>query len=306
MNKLSILSLALFIFFVLPNTRTGLCSEGYAGIETCKGCHDDKTEGFNKSMHGKLENPRTPAAKEGCESCHGSGVAHANEGGGKGVGGIFSFDKKVDSNSKSSKCLSCHEETTHLAFWDNGRHKSAGISCDNCHSIHGGAEKGLKATQPELCFGCHKNIKVMVNKQSHHPIKEGRMSCTSCHNPHGGFGEKMIKADSVNDLCFECHAEKRGPFRFEHPPVVENCLNCHQVHGSNHNYMLVRKPPQLCQSCHDSSATVIHQMPMYNSRDSFNGDDIDSRRNRFVSRSCMNCHTNIHGSNSTGNKSFRR
>jgi hypothetical protein len=70
--------------------------------------------------------------------------------------------------------------------------------------------------------------------------------------------------------------------------------------------MLVRKPPQLCQSCHDSSATVIHQLPMYNSRDSFNGDDIDSRRNRFVSRSCMNCHTNIQGSNSTGIKSFRR
>ena len=305
MKKLSIFSFMLFVFFMMPNIRTAMGSEGYAGIETCKGCHEDKAEGFNRSMHGKLENTRTPAAKEGCGSFYGSGLEHANAGGGKGVGGIFSFDKKLDENSRASKRLSCHAETTHLAFWDNGRHKSAGIACNDCHSIHGGGDKNLKAAQPELCFGCHKNIKVMVNKQSHHPIKEGRMNCTSCHNPHGGFGEKMIKADSVNDLCYECHTEKRGPFRWEHPPVVENCLNCHQVHGSNHNYMLVRKPPQLCQSCHDSGA---HATIMYNSRDTFKGSDIDSYKQRFVSRACTNCHTNIHGSNGPSNlgTEFRR
>lgn len=131
------------------------------------------------------------------------------------------------------------------------------------------------------------------------------MSCTSCHNPHGGFGEKMIKADSVNELCYECHAEKRGPFRTEHPPVVENCMICHQVHGSNHNYMLVRKPPQLCQSCHDTEAES-HTMPLFSSRDSFAGADSASNKRRFVSRACMNCHSNIHGSNGLGVKSFRR
>jgi len=300
MRKLSIISIMLFIFFIMPNTRTAMSSDDYAGIDTCLGCHDDKAEGFNNSLHGKKINPRTPAAQEGCESCHGPGMEHANKGGGKGVGGIFSFDKKLDADSRAAKCLACHAETTHLAFWDNGRHKSAGIACNDCHSIHHGGEKLLKAAQPDICFSCHKDIRTMVNKQSHHPIKEGRMSCTSCHNPHGGFGEKMIKADSVNDLCYECHAEKRGPFRWEHPPVVENCLNCHQVHGSNHNYMLVRKPPQLCQSCHES---FPHAWTLYNSTNAFKGSSPDSH---FVARACLNCHTNIHGSNSTGIKSFRR
>ena len=101
MKKLSIFSFMLFVFFMMPNIRTAMGSEGYAGIETCKGCHEDKAEGFNRSMHGKLENTRTPAAKEGCESCHGSGLEHANAGGGKGVGGIFSFDKKLDANSRA-------------------------------------------------------------------------------------------------------------------------------------------------------------------------------------------------------------
>ena len=34
----------------------------------------------------------------------------------------------------------------------------------------------------------------------------------------------MIKADSVNELCYTCHTEKRGPFLFEHAPVREDCV----------------------------------------------------------------------------------
>ena len=49
----------------------------------------------------------------------------------------------------------------------------------------------------------------------------------------------MIKADSVNDLCYKCHAEKRGPYAFEHPPFPENCLNCHEIHGSNLSEFLI-------------------------------------------------------------------
>jgi hypothetical protein len=32
-----------------------------------------------------------------------------------------------------------------------------------------------------------------------------------------------------------CHAEKRGPFLWEHAPSVENCANCHEAHGSIHS-----------------------------------------------------------------------
>ena len=60
----------------------------------------------------------------------------------------------------------------------------------------------------------------------------------------------MIKADWVNELCLQCHTEKRGPFLWEHAPVRENCLNCHNPHGSNHDKLLVAKQPYLCQRCH--------------------------------------------------------
>ena len=30
----------------------------------------------------------------------------------------------------------------------------------------------------------------------------------------------------------------------------ENCLNCHNPHGSNHDKLLVSQQPWLCQRCH--------------------------------------------------------
>ena len=66
------------------------------------------------------------------------------------------------------------------------------------------------------------------------------------------MGPSQIKADSVNQLCYKCHAEKRGPYMWEHPPVDENCTTCHTLHGSVYEWLLVEKVPNLCQGCHDS------------------------------------------------------
>ncbi len=84
---------------------------------------------------------------------------------------------------------------------------------------------------------------------------EGRITCSDCHNPHGSMGPSQIKADSVNQLCYKCHAEKRGPYMFEHPPVDENCTACHKPHGSVHEWLLVEKVPNLCQNAMTAQAT---------------------------------------------------
>jgi hypothetical protein len=47
----------------------------------------------------------------------------------------------------------------------------------------------------------------------------------------------------VNEVCYACHAEKRGPLLWEHAPVRENCMNCHNAHGSNHDKLLVAARP---------------------------------------------------------------
>ena len=86
------------------------------------------------------------------------------------------------------------------------------------------------------------------------PLPEGKLSCVDCHNPHGSTTDPLLKANSVNEVCYACHADKRGPFLFEHAPVRENCLNCHNPHGSNFESLLNAPRPMLCQQCHATSA----------------------------------------------------
>jgi len=267
-----------------------------AGPEACKGCHEDYYNSYASSIHAKKGIPGSPAKQDACESCHGAGADHAAKGGGKGVGGIFVFDKKVDAKAKSAKCLACHDDSKHLAFWDMGEHKKNDVACDDCHKVHSVVTQKLKMNENDLCFSCHQDVRSRFNRQSHHPVKEELVKCSSCHDVHGGFGKKMIKADSVNELCYECHADKRGPFMWEHPPVDENCLTCHDAHGSSHNRLLERKVPQICQSCHDSGG---HPSQAYTSQFSFGG-SATTDKNKFFGRSCLNCHTNIHGSNGPG------
>ncbi len=290
-KKYYLLLLIMCGFFIILNSQEKVHSnEGYVGMDVCKGCHGNIYSEFIKNVHGKKTIPGNPASREGCESCHGPGSEHVSKGGGKGVAIIF-FNKKEAAKKKSFKCLACHEETRSVAFWDMSRHKSFDVSCDGCHSIHYAREKNLKESEPELCYGCHKDVRSQSNKQSHHPIQEKKILCTACHNPMGSFGIKMVKADSVNELCYKCHAEKRGPFLWEHPPVVEKCTNCHVPHGSNHAKLLFRKAHLLCHSCHD---TLGHLGNLHTQFESFKG---SNTRNFFVARSCLNCHTNIHGSN---------
>jgi len=290
----------------------------FVGSEACKDCHEAQYNKFVKSIHGKKTIPGNPVNRDGCESCHGPGARHVEKGGGRGAA-IFAFSKKESSTARNSKCLACHEESKVLAFWNMNRHKFAGNSCDSCHSIHSamGKKDLLKAPEPDLCFNCHRSIRAQINKQSHHPLNEqfvGRqaLKCSSCHNTMGSFSaspvdsfgtrigtgtDKMLRADSVNELCFKCHAEKRGPFMWEHPPVEENCLICHEAHGSNHRKLLASKVPLLCQNCHANE--VLHPSRPYTNLHSFTG-PATSGKNKFFGRSCLNCHANIHGSNGPG------
>jgi len=285
------------LFFLLPIIPVAVVSltdadsdDGYVGVDTCKACHSNRYESYLKSNHSKKVIPGSPANKNACETCHGPGAAHVQKGGGRGTG-MFAFVRGTDPDEKTSKCLNCHHDSRAVSFWNMSRHKVNGISCDRCHSVHSGMKRNLKAQEPTLCNGCHLNIRAQQNKQSHHPLKEGLMKCTQCHGQHGEFASKMIKADSVNELCFKCHAEKRGPFMWEHPPVEENCLTCHVPHGSNHNKLLNAKPPLLCQSCHDVSR---HPGTIYTNFETFRG-TAASGKNRMFARACLNCHSNIHG-----------
>ena len=145
----------------------------FVGSETCKGCHAPELfEAFEKSPHHLVETSKKYKFETRAgEACHGPGAAHVEKSGERGVG-IFIFSKRIaDARSKSAKCLACHSEQKDLSFWDLTKHKVNDVSCDNCHTVHSGTRKNLKAPQPDLCNICHRSIRAQENKTSHHPIR---------------------------------------------------------------------------------------------------------------------------------------
>jgi len=273
----------------------------YAGVETCQACHQEVYDRLAKTTMGILflKHPRDTAEKLGCETCHGPGNEHADSGG-KSFAGMIRYVKGSPTpvSARNDACIKCHQKRQRL-FWQGSPHDVKDVGCTECHSVH--TEPGMAArsqlkrlTVDETCNPCHKKQVSDEQRFSHHPLREGKMNCASCHNPHGTTSPKLVKGFSNKELCFNCHAQYRGPVLFQHPPVMEDCFNCHQPHGSSYPSLLKAPPIRLCRECHAIFHVISFQTP--------NG----PRTTPMVGTGCLDCHREIHGSNSiNGNLFFR-
>jgi DmsE family decaheme c-type cytochrome len=271
----------------------------YAGTAACVNCHPDQETALKGTAHAQAKNPRTPAAGLGCESCHGPLKAHADD---EKSGNVTPF-RRLSADQINQTCLACHNRSNHAA-WEGSGHDRRNLSCATCHSVHSpkSFERQLvKKTETELCATCHRTQVAKTERAvAHMPVREGKMSCSSCHNPHGSISNvKNLKTgSSVAELCTTCHAEMRGPVLWEHAPVRENCATCHDPHGSSNDRMLVVRMPMLCQRCH---VATRHPSNIYD-----NNAITVSKSNRMFGRSCVNCHSNIHGSNHPSGQFYMR
>lgn len=267
------------------------------GADTCSKCHDEDSDfpvaGIFRTKHATVTDGRSPFGQQQCESCHGPGAAHAGRvRRGQERPGMINFggDAETPVAEQNAICSGCHQ--SHIGVdWDGGMHDSADVACADCHSVHMARDPVADtALQPQVCFECHRSQKADSLKFSTHPVRFGKMACTDCHDPHGSTAESDLRRDTVNDTCYDCHAEKRGPFLWEHAPVAEDCSLCHKSHGSNHPALLTRRAPLLCQQCHSqadhpSVARTSDGLPPMG-QSSFLG-----------ANSCGNCHSQVHGSN---------
>ena len=265
-------------------------ASAYAGSDHCLVCHSDKGDSLKGTPHGQAKNPRSPEATHGCESCHGPGQAHIDD---DAKGHIKKFGKLTPGEINET-CLTCHNRSEH-AGWEGSAHEQRNLSCTTCHSVHSpkSTEHQLnKPTETAVCATCHRlEVTKTERAVAHMPVREGKMSCSSCHNPHGSITNvrNLKTGNSITELCTSCHAEMRGPMLWEHEPVRENCTTCHDPHGSSNDRMLVVRMPMLCQRCHVASS---HPSSIYD-----NNAITVNKSNRMFGRSCVNCHSSIHGSN---------
>lgn len=269
----------------------------YAGEDTCLVCHEGRA--YTGTRHALKAIPRSPAATHGCESCHGPGKAHAESGGDTA---LIVNPSKIAPQRASETCATCHDRRTH-ALWQGSQHDSRNVGCVSCHSVH--APKGAKQIKTEsqltLCASCHRDKVAKLDRSGHMPVREGKMECATCHNPHGATNVKLLrKGDSIAELCTSCHADKRGPYLWEHAPSRDGCTTCHDPHGSSNERMLVSKPPIFCQRCHVSTR---HPSTIYDAALIGSG---ATPSVRIYARSCVTCHSAIHGSNHPSGQRFIR
>ncbi|MGQ0384393.1 MAG: DmsE family decaheme c-type cytochrome [Gammaproteobacteria bacterium] len=187
-------------------------------VRSCTRCHD-ATEKYPvlsilKSKHAVMADPRTPFADQACITCHGASESHMQAPGeddSRAAPDIVFEKGATGSADQNQVCLSCHSGGNRL-HWKSSAHAFQDLSCSSCHTVHAGEDPVLSTQlQPDVCFGCHKNKRAEIRRPFSHPIREGEMACSDCHNPHGSAGPVLLAAATVNETCYGCHAEKRGP-----------------------------------------------------------------------------------------------
>jgi len=260
----------------------------YVGAEACKPCHEDIYNGWEKSPHWKTTlDKKKGASHQGCEGCHGAGASHVSDP--TDTSKLFHFEK-ASNKETNARCLSCHASGTEHMKAINSIHSQNDVSCISCHSPHHPRTKEflLIKAQPELCFSCHLQQKPQFDMPFHHRVNEGLIQCSDCHNVHGTVKPKQVRTSTAQDaICFTCHADKQGPYVFEHDPVkTEGCQSCHVPHGGPNPHMLKFSTVNLlCLQCHTNSAvSAATSTPGFHNLST-----------QF--QACTLCHTQIHGSN---------
>lgn len=185
------------------------------GADSCLMCHgkSEKVMDLFKGVHGAADSSKSPMAGLQCEACHGPMGKH-NRGGNEPMI-AFGPDSTLSAEKQNSVCMSCHKDDKRMA-WNGGHHDNADVACASCHSVHTDKDPVLsKNTEMEVCTSCHTKQKADMNKRSSHPMKWAQMVCSDCHNPHGTLSDSDLVKPSVNETCYSCHAEKRGPKLWE-------------------------------------------------------------------------------------------
>ena len=266
------------------------------GADSCLACHRDTvTLAVFRGAHGRPQDPASPfgVGQLQCEACHGPGGDHAGRvrrGEQRPALVVFGGEGAAPATLQNDMCLSCHDDDQGVS-WRANVHAGHDGACADCHASHAPRDAVLTIeTQAQVCQGCHTEQRNAGLKPFAHPLEEGKMNCGGCHSVHDAGGEALLVRTTLNQTCYQCHADKRGPFLWEHAPVAEDCTNCHDAHGSNHPGMLSQRGPFLCQGCH---AEAGHPSLVNDA----GGLAAAVPSQYLLGKNCMNCHSLVHGSN---------
>jgi len=266
----------------------------------CAGCHEEETNTYLKSTHGKAHAEKIPEAPD-CVTCHGK----------------HDILPKSDPSSRTHPlhqieiCTSCHlnpkiagkynlPATDKIEAYKTGIHgrgmlKSGllvSANCVTCHSAHNVRPKIDPESTiywskiPELCGTCHLGI-LEAFKDSEHGIVWRKKSplgpgCITCHGAHGILDPVTFEFQlQIPTLCGQCHKMKGRTYKDNfHGQVTAlgfiqsaTCANCHTPHKNlkkenPHSTVHPSNLQRTCGACHGQvSASYITYDPHMNPKD---------------------------------------
>jgi DmsE family decaheme c-type cytochrome len=266
-----------------------LLSSAASSEPRCLKCHkasnDVPVHAIFQGPHGQLGGGGVAA----CVSCHGESEQHSKSPKKNPPEKSFGPRWELPASQSNQACLDCHQKDQ--MFWMGSVHDEEEVVCTDCHNSHVQRDPMVvRGGELDTCLSCHARQKSELRLPSRHPILEGQTACSDCHNPHGSTTESALLQPSLNDNCYSCHEEKRGPHLWEHEPATEDCSTCHNPHGSVHANLMTARGPFLCQQCHSAA---FHPSIQLDGSKAQNG----SSNQYLLGKSCMNCHSQVHGSN---------
>ena len=198
-----IFTIGLILLFVTPASHaeqqgtkkarsTGAPQAQYTteGTEGCVRCHGaERITSMEKTAHGDKENPQTPYAKHGCESCHGPGSLHVSRArGGRGFPLLIAFREGEPVHRQTEACIGCHGKDADKQKgmeWSGSVHDNVDMTCVSCHQLHieGDPLKEQKA-QREVCAECHSEQITDHPRFEQAGIVFDKLTCYECHDVH--------------------------------------------------------------------------------------------------------------------------
>lgn len=269
--------------------QAGVSEPAYTeeGTARCQLCHSDlRMTLISETPHGDVDNPDSPAARHGCESCHGPGSFHVTQsrrGQGRPPMVMFGDDVHTPREQQIAVCMGCHvssvEELLKIEGHANAREQQdiLELSCSSCHTIH--------EVRARFADRAAAESESLAERLSQPPefTERGTQQCLLCHAEQ----PMQLMARTV-------HGNTRDPAT---PYGQHGCESCHgegslhvslSLGGGRRPAMITfgedadtpaREQMQTCMSCHRNDWDAMLS--------------IDAHRNAadFENVSCATCHT---------------
>jgi predicted CXXCH cytochrome family protein len=232
------------------------------------------------------------------------------------------MQKKFKEPALEKGCVACHLDCDQLSPGNQQEPPDYYLKAKEpelCLECHTASKKDLAPAhdnQPlgnSKCSGCHdphtSNIPKLMREFSHGPFK-ARL-CSACH-PKPVDGKVQLAAADMDQLCSDCHTDFKEELegtKSRHKLLSQSnksCMECHDPHAANQEYVLKRPVQDLCLSCHveNPDKTIPKSLPSQQTVNAPTGSDDKSSQylklsskhvHEPVRKSCLLCH-DAHGS----------